>query len=465
MQLILLSGGSGKRLWPLSNDARSKQFLPLLASPDGGMESMIQRVVRQIREAKLTSNITFATNAVQRDSIINQLGEDVNVVTEPERRDTFPAIALATSYLAKEQKCNDDEVVVIMPCDVYTESKYFATIAKMVETVENNVADLVLMGITPTYPSEKFGYVVPESVSSKESATSSESVKSEKSVFNKECLRVARFTEKPNEEKAKELLKENAFWNGGVFAFHLGYMMNIVNQYIKADTFQETHKRYTEFPKISFDYEVVEKAESVAVVPFSGEWKDLGTWNALCEELTSTHIGNVMMGDNNENTHAINELEIPVFCNGLKDVIVAASPDGIMVCNKQDSEKIKDYANKLATCPKYEERCWGTYRVLYGSKYKNEQFSQTKIVSLKSNRNIPYHVHHYRSEVWTIIEGNGIFVLDGKEQYVKSGDTVIIPVEHYHTIKAITSLTFIEVLMGNQIIEEDFESFDWNRKY
>lgn len=271
MQLILLSGGSGKRLWPLSNDARSKQFLPLLASPNGGMESMIQRVVRQIREAKLTDNITFATNAVQRDSIINQLGEDVNVVTEPERRDTFPAIALATSYLAKEQKCNDDEVVVIMPCDVYTESKYFATISNMVEAVENNVADLVLMGITPTYPSEKFGYVVPKSVSSKESVTSSESAKSTESVFNKDCLRVARFTEKPNEEKAKELLKQNAFWNGGVFAFRLGYMMNIVNQYIQTETFQETQKRYTEFPKISFDYEVAEKAESVAVVPFSGE--------------------------------------------------------------------------------------------------------------------------------------------------------------------------------------------------
>ena len=352
MQLILLSGGSGKRLWPLSNDARSKQFLPLLASPNGGMESMIQRVVRQIREAKLTDNITFATNAVQRDSIINQLGEDVNVVTEPERRDTFPAIALATSYLAKEQKCKDDEVVVIMPCDVYTESKYFTTIAKMVKAVENNVADLVLMGITPTYPSEKFGYVVPESTQSSESA------------FNNECLRVARFTEKPNEEKAKELLKQNAFWNGGVFAFRLGYMMNIVNQYIQTETFEETHKHYTEFPKISFDYEVAEKAESVAVVPFSGEWKDLGTWNALCEELPSTHIGNVMMGDNNENTHAVNELGIPVFCNGLKDVIVAASPDGIMVCDKQDSEKIKDYANKLTTRPMYEERRWGSYRVL-----------------------------------------------------------------------------------------------------
>ncbi len=455
MQLILLSGGSGKRLWPLSNDARSKQFLPLLAKPDGGMESMIQRVVRQIRDAKLTDNITFATNAVQRDSIINQLGEDVNVVTEPERRDTFPAIALASSYLAKEKKCDDDEVVVIMPCDVYTESKYFATIGKMVETVENDVADLVLMGITPTYPSEKFGYVVPESI------TSTDSVKSASSVFNNACLRVARFTEKPNEEKARELLKQNAFWNGGVFAFRLGYIMDIVSQYLKTETFLETRNRYAEFPKISFDYEVAEKAESVAVVPFSGEWKDLGTWNALCEELPSTHIGNVMMGDNNVNTYAVNELGIPVFCNGLKDVIVAASPDGIMVCDKQDSEKIKDYANKLTTRPMYEERRWGTYRVLDNAEYEDGTRSLTKTIHLNAGKNISYQLHHHRSEVWTFVEGEGIFVLDGERKDVKRGDVMNIPVGHLHAIKATTDLTFIEVQIGNPLVEEDIERFDF----
>lgn len=444
MQLILLSGGSGKRLWPLSNDARSKQFLPLLASPDGGMESMIQRVVRQIREAQLTNNITFATNAVQRDSIINQLGEDVSVVTEPERRDTFPAIALAASYLAKEKKCDSNEIVVVMPCDVYTESRYFATIGKMAETVRNNVADLVLMGIAPTYPSEKFGYVVPQE------ARATEGVKM-----------VERFTEKPNEEKAKELLAQGAYWNGGVFAFRLGYMMNIVEQYIKADTFQETHKRYAEFPKISFDYEVAEKAESVAVVPFSGEWKDLGTWNALCEKLPSTHIGYVMMGDNNANTHAVNELGIPVFCNGLKDVIVAASPDGIMVCDKQESEKIKDYANKLTTRPMYEERRWGTYRVLDNAEYEDGTRSLTKTIHLNAGKNISYQLHHHRSEVWTCVEGEGIFVLDGESKEVKRGDVMNIPVEHLHAIKATTDLTFIEVQIGNPLVEEDIERFEY----
>lgn len=444
MQLILLSGGSGKRLWPLSNDARSKQFLPLLASPDGGMESMIQRVVRQIREANLTNNITFATNAVQRDSIINQLGEDVSVVTEPERRDTFPAIALASSYLAKEKKCGNDEIVVVMPCDVYTESRYFVTIGKMVETVKNNVADLVLMGIAPTYPSEKFGYVVPKK------AETSEGVKM-----------VERFTEKPNEEKAKQLLEQGAYWNGGVFAFRLGYMMNIVDQYLKTDTFQETHKRYAEFPKISFDYEVAEKAESVAVVPFAGEWKDLGTWNALCEELPSTHIGNVMMGDNNENTHAVNELGIPVFCNGLKDVIVAASPDGIMVCDKQDSEKIKDYANKLITRPMYEERRWGTYRVLDNAKYEDGTRSLTKSIHLNAGKHISYQLHRHRSETWTCVDGEGIFVLDGERRLVKRGDVMNIPLGHHHAIKAITDLTFIEVQIGNPLVEEDIERFEF----
>ena len=449
MQLILLSGGSGKRLWPLSNDARSKQFLSLLASPNGGMESMIQRVVRQIHESRLTENITFATNTVQRDSIINQLGEDVNIVTEPERRDTFPAIALAASYLAKEKKCDDDEVIVIMPCDVYTEARYFTTIRKMAEVVESNVAELVLMGIKPTYPSGKFGYVVPQSG------------KSVASVFNEECFRVERFIEKPTEKIAKELLKQNAFWNGGVFAFRLGYMMNIVYQYIKADTFEGTRNRYIEFPKISFDYEVAEKAQSVAVVPFSGEWKDLGTWNALCEELPSSHIGNVMMGDHNENTHVINELDMPVFCNGLKDVVVAASPDGIVVCSKSETEKIKDYANKLTTRPMYEERCWGTYRVLDNSTYEDGHQSLTKSITINPGKNISYQLHHHRSEVWNFVQGEGVFVLEGKEQMVKAGDTVVIPVEHLHAIKAITPLIFIEVQSGNSLVEEDIERFEY----
>ena len=450
MQLILLSGGSGKRLWPLSNNVRSKQFLPLLEKGDGTMESMVQRVVRQAREAKLTDDITIATNTSQFDIIVNQLGESVSVVTEPERRDTFPAIALEVSYLKYAKGCSDDEVVVIMPCDPYTESGYFQTIHHMVECVEANVADLVLMGITPNCPSEKYGYVVPEPEDNKITENS-----------NLIYKKVARFTEKPTVERAKKLLTENAYWNGGVFAFRLGYMMNIVKRYMTSESFEDIRNRYSEFPKISFDYEVVEKAESVAVVPFTGQWKDLGTWNTLTEELHKTAIGNVVMGTHCKNTHVVNELHTPIYVDGLMNVVVAACPDGILVCHKEYSEDIKKAVENITSRPMYEVRRWGVSRVLDESTYEGGMQSITKIITLNPGKSISYQAHLHRSEVWTFVQGEGIFVLDGKEQRVKVGDTVIIPAEHFHTIKGLTSLTFIEVQSGYLLVEEDIERLEW----
>lgn len=444
MQLVLLSGGSGKRLWPLSNNARSKQFLPLLEKEDGSMESMVQRVVRQAKEANLTNDITLATNASQQDIIVNQLGDSVNLVTEPERRDTFPAIALAASYLKLAKQCADDEVVVIMPCDPYTEFSYFETIGKMVDCVKQNVADLILMGIQPTYPSEKYGYVVPFSSSS---AT--------------DYKMVSRFTEKPTVEKAKELLDQNAYWNGGVFAFRLGYIMNIVHKYMKCESFEDTRAHYYEFPKISFDYEVAEKAESVAVVPFNGEWKDLGTWNTLTEEIKQHVIGNAVIGTHCENTHIINELPHPIFVDGLKDVVVAACPDGILVCGKEQSEDIKKSVENLTSHPIFEEKSWGTCRVLDDSIYADGRHSITNIITLKEGKSFSYQRHHHRRKTWTIVQGEGIFVIEGKEQGVKVGDVVVTPVEHWHAIKALSELTFIEVLVCTPFAEEDIEKSNW----
>lgn len=445
MQLVLLSGGSGKRLWPLSNNARSKQFLPLLEKEDGTMESMVQRVVRQVREAHLTDDITLATNASQLDIIINQLGDSVSVVTEPERRDTFPAIALASGYLKLKKGCPDDEVVVIMPCDPFTESGYFETIGKMVRCVEADVAELVLMGITPTYPSEKYGYVVP--VTDHLMADGS--------------MAVSKFTEKPNVERAKELLGMGALWNGGVFAFRLGYMMEIAQRYVKADSFEEMRSRYSEFPKISFDYEVAEKADSVAVLPYSGQWKDLGTWNTLTDELHHHIIGNAVMGPRCTNTHVINELQYPIYVDGMEDTVIAASPDGIIVCRKKYTEDIKKAVDHLTPRPMYEERRWGSYRVIDDTTYADGRHSLTKSLTINAGKNISYQVHRHRSEAWTIVEGEGLFVLDGVERKVGPGETVVIPVNHYHALKALTTLTFIEVQTGNPLVEEDIERSEW----
>ena len=445
MQLVLLSGGSGKRLWPLSNNARSKQFLPLLEKEDGTMESMVQRVVRQVREAHLTDDITLATNASQLDIIINQLGDSVSVVTEPERRDTFPAIALASGYLKLKKGCPDDEVVVIMPCDPFTEAGYFETIGRMVRCVEADVAELVLMGITPTYPSEKYGYVVPVT----------------DHLMAEGSMAVSKFTEKPNVERAKELLGMGALWNGGVFAFRLGYMMEIAQRYVKADSFEEMRSRYSEFPKISFDYEVAEKADSVAVLPYSGQWKDLGTWNTLTDELHHHIIGNAVMGPRCTNTHVINELQYPIYVDGMEDTVIAASPDGIIVCRKKYTEDIKKAVDHLTPRPMYEERRWGSYRVIDDTTYADGRHSLTKSLTINAGKNISYQVHRHRSEAWTIVEGEGIFVLDGVERKVGPGETVVIPVNHYHALKAITTLTFIEVQTGNPLVEEDLERSQW----
>ena len=445
MQLVLLSGGSGKRLWPLSNNARSKQFLPLLEKEDETMESMVQRVVRQVREAHLTDDITLATNASQLDIIINQLGDSVSVVTEPERRDTFPAIALASGYLKLKKGCPDDEVVVIMPCDPFTEAGYFETIGRMVRCVEADVAELVLMGITPTYPSEKYGYVVPVT----------------DHLMAEGSMAVSKFTEKPNVERAKELLAMGALWNGGVFAFRLGYMMEIAQRYVKADSFEEMRSRYSEFPRISFDYEVAEKADSVAVLPYSGQWKDLGTWNTLTDELHHHIIGNAVMGPRCTNTHVINELQYPIYVDGMEDTVIAASPDGIIVCRKKYTEDIKKAVDHLTPRPMYEERRWGSYRVIDDTTYADGRHSLTKSLTINAGKNISYQVHRHRSEAWTIVEGEGIFVLDGGERKVGPGETVVIPVNHYHALKALTTLTFIEVQTGNPLVEEDIERSEW----
>ncbi len=323
MKIILLSGGSGKRLWPLSNDVRSKQFLQVLETPDGRKESMIQRVVRQIEATGHSDGIVVATGEAQKGYDKDQLGRSIGIVTEPCRRDTFPAIALSCSYLASKGT-DADEPVIVMPCDTYADDSYFETVCRMAEAVERGDAELILMGITPTYPSEKFGYIVPK-----------KGVKEDG-----KALQVERFTEKPDVATAEKLLQEGALWNGGVFAFRLGYLMKIVDKYMPGKDFKEIHADYEKFPKISFDYEVVEKAKSVGVLPYTGEWRDLGTWNTLTEKLPSETEGAAKLHDC-ENTHVVNELGIPVIGLGLKDIVIVVSPEGILVSRKSDSEKLK----------------------------------------------------------------------------------------------------------------------------
>ncbi|MCI8313098.1 MAG: cupin domain-containing protein [Lachnospiraceae bacterium] len=434
MNIVLLSGGSGKRLWPLSNDIRSKQFIKIFKTEEGSYESMVQRVYRQIRKVDADATVTIATSKTQVSAIHNQLGEQVGISIEPYRRDTFPAIALATAYLHDIQGVSLEESVVVCPVDPYVNDDYFAALKELGRLSKEGDANLVLMGIEPTYPSEKYGYIIPEN--------------------DKKVSRVATFKEKPDTKTAEEYIKKGALWNGGVFAYKLKYVLEKAHELLDFTDYQDLFGKYDTLTKISFDYAVVEKEDKIEVMRFAGEWKDLGTWNTLTEAMEENVIGEAMINDQCENVHIINELDVPVLCMGLKDVVVSASPEGILVSDKEQSSYIKPYVDKIDQQVMFAEKSWGSFRVL-----DIEDESMTIKVTLNAGHQMNYHSHERRDEVWNVISGNGRSIVDGMEQPVKAGDVVTMQAGCRHTLIADTELKVIEVQLGKEISVHDKKKY------
>lgn len=430
MNIVLLSGGSGKRLWPLSNDVRSKQFMKIFKTEDGTYESMVQRMYRQIRQVDSEAAITIATSKTQVSAIHNQLGKNVGISLEPCRRDTFPAIALATAYLHDVQGISEEEAVVVCPVDPYVDESYFKALNDLWKLAQADVANLVLMGMEPTYPSEKYGYIIPHN--------------------QEKVSAVDTFKEKPDENTAKQYISQGALWNGGVFAYKLKYVLERAHELIDFKDYYDLFEKYETLTKISFDYAVVEKEKSIAVMRFSGEWKDLGTWNTLTEAMEEPVIGKGVLDDTCENVHVINELDVPLLCMGLKDVVVSASPDGILVSDKNKSSYIKPYVDKIDGQIMYAEKSWGSYRVM-----DVEEESMTIKVTLNAGHQMNYHSHERRDEVWTIVSGKGVTIVDGMEQPVSAGDVITMQAGCKHTIIATTELKLIEVQLGREISADD----------
>lgn len=430
MNIVLLSGGSGKRLWPLSNDIRSKQFIKIFRAEDGEYESMVQRVYRQIRNVDPDAAVTIATSKTQVSGIHNQLGSEVGICVEPCRRDTFPAIALAAAWLHDVKKVPEDDPVVICPVDPYVDEDYFRAIKELGRLAGEGSADLVLMGIEPTYPSEKYGYVIPEDDNS--------------------VSRVKSFKEKPDIATARSYISQGALWNGGVFAFRLGYLLKKTCELTGLADYWDLYAGYENLTKISFDYAVVEKEENIQVMRFAGQWKDLGTWNTLTEAMEEPGVGKVMLGDACENVHVVNELDVPVLCMGLRNVVVSASPEGILVSDKEQSSYIKPYVDTIDQQIMFAEKSWGSFRVI-----DIADGSMTIKVTLNAGRRMNYHSHERRDEVWTVIAGKGRCIVNGIEQPVKPGDVVRLPAGCKHTIIADTEIKLVEVQIGTEISVHD----------
>ena len=435
MNVVLLSGGSGKRLWPLSNDVRSKQFIKFFRKENGEYESMVQRMYRGIKEADEKAVVTIATSKSQLSEINNQLGDKVSVSIEPDRRDTFPAIALSCAYLHDVLRVPENEAVVICPVDPYVDETYFKALKDLHALASESDSNLCLLGMEPTYPSAKYGYIIPET----QDAVSG----------------VKMFKEKPDEKTAEEYIAQGALWNGGVFAFRLGYILKIAAGLLSYTTYDDLYARYSNLERISFDYAVAEKEDNISVMRFNGVWKDLGTWNTLTESIPEKVMGKGIMNDECDNVHIINELNVPILAMGLSDVVITASPEGILVSDKHQSSYIKPYVDQIEGQVMFAEKSWGSFRVL-----NVEAESMTILVTLNPGHSMNYHSHELRDEVWVVVEGKGTTVVDGMRQNISVGDVITMQAGCRHTVIADTTLKLVEVQLGKEISVYDKRKFE-----
>jgi len=429
MRLILLSGGSGKRLWPLSSDARSKQFLKVLMNEDGQYESMVQRIWRQLGKAGLSENTHIVANILQREMLLNQLGNQVRVIVEPARRDTFPAISLAVTYLLEHEKVDPEKPIVVLPVDSYVEDNFFENINLLGRVLEQTDFEMALIGAKPTYPSSKYGYI---------------SVGKQIGPY----YEVSRFTEKPTESAAEKFIQQGALWNCGIFAFRGKLITKLLRKRGLPHHYIDLLHYYDELPKISFDYAVVERLNCMVVVPYAGYWKDLGTWNTLTDELGSPVIGNGKLDHACHNTHVLNELSLPVKVMGISNAVIAVSSDGILVADKIASQRLKDMLTHESTRITYEEKFWGWYRVLDVAVNADREV-WTRKLWIYAQRFYSETITNYQTEVITVIAGKGTIDLDGEQMTLQEGDVVTIQNRKLRTIFATTDMECIQQLVSN----------------
>jgi mannose-1-phosphate guanylyltransferase len=327
-----------------------------------------------------------------------------------------------------------EESVVVCPVDPFVEEDYFRALKGLSDQADKGEANLVLMGIEPTYPSEKYGYIIPES--------------------DAHTAMVKTFKEKPTADVARQYISQGALWNGGVFAYKLKYVMNRAHELIDFEDYHDLFAKYDTLTKISFDYAVVEHEDKFQVQRFAGQWKDLGTWNTLTEAMGENVVGKGVLNETCSGVHIINEMDVPILAMGMHDVVISASPEGILVSDKEQSSYIKPYVDKFEQQVMFAEKSWGSFKVL-----DVEKESMTIKVTLNPGNKMNYHSHQYRDEVWVVISGTGKTIVDGMEQKVSAGDVVTMSAGCRHTILAETELKLMEVQLGKEINVQDKQKF------
>lgn len=453
MKVIILAGGSGTRLWPLSRERFPKQFIKL----QGDKPSLFQQTFTRSLLLANENDIYVVTNEKYKFLVmgaVEELGikyDENNIIVEPEAKNTLPAIYAGVIEAAK--KGNDS--VVVFPSDhMISKSKEFAKIIKESEPLAKD--SIITFGIKPDMPNTGYGYISP----------------GEKKLNG---YKVEEFKEKPDYEVAVTYVEEGYFWNAGIFMFNIDffidevkkYAINIYKAFEGSTDIQEAFSKIDE--KISIDYGIMEKSKNVTVAPVDIGWNDLGSFDSFYDVLEKDENSNIVNSDDividSKNNFINSEDGKLVATVGVDDLIIVDNRDALLICKKDQSQKVKQVVETLkerndsrTEFHVQDYRPWGNYKVL------EEEDGQFKIkrIAVNQGKKLSYQMHYHRSEHWIVVKGMAKVTIDDEEKLIPAGESVFIRPGQKHRLEnpGMMPLEIIEVQMGNYLEEDDIVRFE-----